>query len=177
MSGQLCRVAEGLSFKDITLAHSHPPPSPQKSDGANRVQKFGRAAPFLQDDKQIGVSYKSVPSGNLAWSRPVQITHQQNHVLAFSEILKFPLPEDHRNQHLLDIRQSPPPLETRRGMRLDLQHQWKILFRIGELNLLLPDSGCPLQAGTGHGRPSRTPGRCGCAVTSLLQRCCRGAVC
>jgi hypothetical protein len=32
VSGQLCRVAEGLSYKDITIAHSHPPPSPQKSD-------------------------------------------------------------------------------------------------------------------------------------------------
>jgi hypothetical protein len=36
---------------------------------------------------------------------------------------------------------------------------------------------CPLQAGTGHGRPGRAPGRCGCAVTSLLQRGCGGAVC
>jgi hypothetical protein len=47
-----------------------------------------------------------------------------------------------------------------------------ILFRNGELNLLWPGSGCPLQAGTGHGRPGRAPGRCGCAVTSLLQRDC-----
>ena len=48
MSGQLCRVAEGLSYKDITLAHHCPPPSPQKSDTcANPVQKFRRAAPFL----------------------------------------------------------------------------------------------------------------------------------
>jgi hypothetical protein len=53
----------------------------------------------------------------------------------------------------------------------------KILFRNGELNLLLPGSGCPLQAGTGHGRPGQAPGRCGCAVTSLLQRDCGGAVC
>jgi len=45
------------------------------------------------------------------------------------------------------------------------------------LNLLRPDSGCPLRAGTGHGRPGRAPGRCGCAVTSLLQRGCGGAVC
>jgi len=40
------------------------------------------------------------------------------------------------------------------------------------LNPLRPDSGCPLRAGTGHGRPGRTPGRCGCAVTSLMQRGC-----
>ncbi len=45
------------------------------------------------------------------------------------------------------------------------------------LNLLRPDSGCPLRAGTGHGRPGRAPGRCGCAVTSLLQRGFGGAVC
>ncbi len=45
------------------------------------------------------------------------------------------------------------------------------------LNLLRPDSGCPLRAGTGHGLPGRAPGRCGCAVTSLLQRGCGGAVC
>ena len=31
MNGQLSRVAEGLSYNDITLAHHHPPPSPQKS--------------------------------------------------------------------------------------------------------------------------------------------------
>ncbi len=30
-----------------------------------------------------------------------------------------------------------------------------ILFRNRELNLLLPGSGCPLQAGTGYGRPGR----------------------
>ena len=65
VSGQLCRVAEGLSYKDITLAHRCPPPSLQKSDTcANPVQKFRRAAPFLQGD--ILVSYKSVPSGNLS---------------------------------------------------------------------------------------------------------------
>jgi hypothetical protein len=45
------------------------------------------------------------------------------------------------------------------------------------LNLLRPDSGCLLRAGTGHGRPGRAPRRCGCAVTSLLQRGCVGAVC
>jgi hypothetical protein len=73
VSGQLCRVAEGLSYKDITLAHHCPPPSPQKSDTcANPVQKFRSAAPFLRGD--MLVSYKSVPSGNLAWSRPVQIS-------------------------------------------------------------------------------------------------------
>jgi hypothetical protein len=27
VSGQLCWLAEGLSYNDITLAHSHPPPS------------------------------------------------------------------------------------------------------------------------------------------------------
>ena len=65
MSGQLYRVAECLSYKDITLAHRCPPPSLQKSDTcANPVQKFRRAAPFLQGD--ILVSYKSVPSGNLS---------------------------------------------------------------------------------------------------------------
>ena len=41
MSGQLCRLAEGLSYNDITLAHSHPLPSPQKSDTCgNPVQNF-----------------------------------------------------------------------------------------------------------------------------------------
>ena len=34
----------------------------------------------------------------------------------------------------------------------------EILFRIGGLNLLSPDSGCPLQTGTGHGLPGRAPG-------------------
>jgi hypothetical protein len=77
VSVQLCRVDEGLSYKDITLAHRCPPPSPQKSDTvtcANPVhwKKFRRATPFLQGD--ILVCYKSVPSGNLAWSRPVQIS-------------------------------------------------------------------------------------------------------
>jgi hypothetical protein len=32
VNGQLSRVAEGLSYNDITLAHRNPPPSPQKSD-------------------------------------------------------------------------------------------------------------------------------------------------
>ena len=36
----------------------------------------------------------------------------------------------------------------------------KTLFPYAELNLLSPGSGCPLQAGTGHGRPGRAPGRC-----------------
>jgi hypothetical protein len=53
----------------------------------------------------------------------------------------------------------------------------KILFCNGELNLLLPGSGCSLQAGTGHGLPGQTRGLCGCAVTSLLQRDCGGGVC
>ena len=30
----------------------------------------------------------------------------------------------------------------------------------GELNPIRPDSGCPLQAGTGHGLPGRAPGLC-----------------
>ena len=38
--------------------------------------------------------------------------------------------------------------------------QEKNLFPNAELNLLSPGSGCPLQAGTGHGRPGRAPGRC-----------------
>ena len=109
VSGQLCRVAEvcvcvcvcvsvcvcvclycvcvcgcvcGLRYKHITLAHRHPPPSPQKSDTcANPVHKFRRAAPFLQGDCK-----KSVPSGNLAWSRPVQISTSKIASLAFREI-------------------------------------------------------------------------------------------
>jgi hypothetical protein len=36
----------------------------------------------------------------------------------------------------------------------------KILFSNGELNLLWPDGGCPLQTGTGHGWPGQAPGRC-----------------
>ncbi len=36
----------------------------------------------------------------------------------------------------------------------------KTLFPNAELNLLSPGSGCPLQAGTGHGRPGRAPGLC-----------------
>ena len=35
----------------------------------------------------------------------------------------------------------------------------EILFRNGELNLLWPDCGCPLQAGTEHGWSGRAPGR------------------
>ena len=42
------------------------------------------------------------------------------------------------------------------------------------LNPLRPDSLCPLRAGTGHGRPGRAPGRCGCVVTSLLHRAVEG---
>jgi hypothetical protein len=58
VSVQLCRLVEGLSYKDITLAHTCPPPSPQKSDTcANPVQKFRRPTPFLQGD--ILVTYKS----------------------------------------------------------------------------------------------------------------------
>ena len=34
----------------------------------------------------------------------------------------------------------------------------------------------PLRTGAGHGRSGRSPGRCGCAVTSLLQRDGGGAV-
>ena len=47
-------------------------------------------------------------------------------------------------------------------------------------DLLLPGSsrrGWQLQAGTGHGRPERARGQCGCVVTSLLQHDCGGAVC
>ena len=35
-----------------------------------------------------------------------------------------------------------------------------LLFRNGELKVRLPDSGCPLQPGTGHGQRGRAPGRC-----------------
>ena len=35
----------------------------------------------------------------------------------------------------------------------------------------------PLRTGAGHGRSGRPPGRCGCAVTSLLQRDGGGAGC
>ena len=38
--------------------------------------------------------------------------------------------------------------------------QTLILFHNGELNLLLPDSGCPLQSGTGHGLPGLAWGLC-----------------
>jgi hypothetical protein len=41
VSGQLCRVNEGLSYKDVTLAHRHPPPSPQKSDTCILFKKLG----------------------------------------------------------------------------------------------------------------------------------------
>jgi hypothetical protein len=34
----------------------------------------------------------------------------------------------------------------------------EILFRNGEMSLFLVGRGCPLQAGTGHGRPGRDPG-------------------
>ena len=50
----------------------------------------------------------------------------------------------------------------------------KTLFPNAELNLLSPGSGCPLQAGTGHGRPGRAPGRC--VVTSLLHGVVEGPV-
>ena len=33
-------------------------------------------------------------------------------------------------------------------------------IKLSDLNLLSPSSGCPLQAGSGHGRPGRAPGRC-----------------
>jgi hypothetical protein len=75
VSGQLCRVAEGLSYHAKTLAH-RPPPSPQKSDTcANPVQKFRRAARFNQGD--ILDSYKSVPPENLAWSRPYTTVYRR----------------------------------------------------------------------------------------------------
>ena len=87
MSGQLCKVAEGLSYNDITLAHRHPPPSPQNSDTcANPVQNLG--APRLSID--ILDSYIFVPSGNLAWSRPVQISTSKIASLAFWEIEGVP---------------------------------------------------------------------------------------
>ena len=60
VSGQLCRVAEGLSYHAKTLTHGHPPPSPQKWDTCvNPVQKFRHTVPFLQGD--ILDSYKSAP--------------------------------------------------------------------------------------------------------------------
>jgi hypothetical protein len=71
-------IAEGLSYDDLPLPHRNPAPSLQKSDTcANPVQKFRNAAPFLEGKALRGDfldSYKSVPSGNLAWSRPVQIS-------------------------------------------------------------------------------------------------------
>jgi hypothetical protein len=80
VSGQLCRVAEGLSYHDIELAHRHPPPSPQKSDTcANPVQKFRRAAPFLQGG--ILDSYKSVPPGKFG-----VVTAGTNYAISTSKI-------------------------------------------------------------------------------------------
>jgi hypothetical protein len=58
VSGQLCREAEGLSYNDITL---RTPPSSSQNRTLVRI-------------RDILDSYKSVPSGNLAWSRPVQIS-------------------------------------------------------------------------------------------------------
>jgi hypothetical protein len=47
VSGQLCRVDEGLRYNDITLAHINPPPSPQKLDTrANPVQKSNVGNPL-----------------------------------------------------------------------------------------------------------------------------------
>jgi hypothetical protein len=77
------------------------------------------------------------------------------------------LPGEHARSHTATIRGHTQahtfarPLKWHRctsGHANDLLR--KILFRNGELTLLLPGSGCPLQAGTGHGRPGRTPGRC-----------------
>jgi hypothetical protein len=62
----------------------------------------------------------------------------------------------------------PPPNKSGRvlrsrgnaAMQTKGQTKGKTLFPNAELNLLSPGSGCPLQAGTGHGLPGRAPGRC-----------------
>ncbi len=72
------------------------------------------------------------------------------------------------------LQRAPPPRAAANGpprtasstiaeVRRDTQQRLllqKTLFPNAELNLLSPGSGCPLQAGTGHGQPGRAPGRC-----------------
>ncbi len=53
----------------------------------------------------------------------------------------------------------------------------KILFRDGNLTLALAGCRRRLWAGSGCGGSGRAPGWCGWAVSSLLRRCCGGAVC
>ena len=52
------------------------------------------------------------------------------------------------------------PTHARTHVSMHARMPKKTLFPNAELNLLSPGSGCPLQAGTGHGRPGRAPGRC-----------------
>jgi hypothetical protein len=85
VSGQLCRVAEGLIYRAYALTHRHPPPSLQKSETcANPVsglfQNLKRAARFLQGNVSFRVTFWT---GNLAWSRPVQISTSKISCLAF----------------------------------------------------------------------------------------------
>jgi hypothetical protein len=81
VSGQLCRVAEGLSYHAKTLTHRHPP---KIGNSCESCSKFRPAAPFLQGG--ILDSYIFVPPGNLAWSRPVQISTSKIASQVFWEI-------------------------------------------------------------------------------------------
>ncbi len=54
---------------------------------------------------------------------------------------------------------------------------WEILFRNGNLTSALAGWWRRLWAGSGCGGSGRAPGWCGWAVSSLLRRCCGGAVC
>ena len=65
---------------------------------------------------------------------------------------------------------------ARCGIGLSVASADKFCFVWGP-DLALAERWLPLKAGSGHGRPERAPGRCVCAVTSLLQRDGGGAVC
>jgi hypothetical protein len=67
--------------------------------------------------------------------------------------------------------------EEQHQLHLPQQHKAKNSVPNAGLNPLRQDGGCPLQEGTWHGRSGQAPGQCGCAVTSLLQSGCGGAVC
>ena len=111
------------------------------------------------------IQFEQLARAELHWMAVCFLQYVRRHHAWIEEVFKimnldlgqtFDAPDDERTS----FRHSMSPV------RIEV----KILFRYGELIRVLAGRWRPLRTGAGHGRPGRPPGRCGCAVTSLLQR-------
>ena len=110
----------------------------------------------LAQPPQVALSVKTAPTQQSAILTGLQ---EETHLLKIiSSDTEFSI----RSSTCLHVRLHRRPHRRYQSHSAPLPHgarRGKTLFPNAELNLLSPGSGCPLQAGTGHVRPGRSPGR------------------